>query len=96
MIWQQKYISVDGVTLTCEFSVHHDVQVFLWVGADISGDGVEPNGGILQCETHPGAIEPGQTPEEKKTTLAFMGLVREVIPTMIQMYQFNHSKVQKL
>lgn len=35
-------------SLTCEFSIHHDVQVFLGMGADISGDGVEPNGRILQ------------------------------------------------
>lgn len=44
----KKYISPQGVTLTCEFSIDHDVQVFLWVGADVSGDGVETNGGILQ------------------------------------------------
>lgn len=39
--------------LTCEFPIDHDVQVFLWVGADISGDGVEADGGVLQGETHP-------------------------------------------
>lgn len=64
------------VTLTCEFAVDHDVQVFLWVSADISGDGVQADGGILQEETHPRAVEPRQTPEEKKTTLTVVVLLQ--------------------
>lgn len=55
------------VTLTSKFSVDHDVQVLLWVSTDVSGDGVQADGGIVQRETHPRAIKPRQAPERKKT-----------------------------
>lgn len=63
--------------LTPEFPVDHDVQVLLWVSTDVSGDGVQPDGGILQTETHPRTVEPGQTTEEKQkhTNLPVAGLV---------------------
>lgn len=53
---------------TAEFAVHHDVQVLLGVGADVSGDGVQTDGGILERETHPRSIEPGQAPAGNKNT----------------------------
>ncbi len=53
--------------LTPDFAVDHDVQVFLRVSTDVSGDGVQADGGILQREARPRAIEPQQAPEEKKT-----------------------------
>lgn len=52
VIWLPKYIFMSRLTLTCEFSIDHDIQVFLWVSTGVSGDGVQANGGIIQCETH--------------------------------------------
>lgn len=63
----------NGATLTCELSIDHDVQVLLGEIADVSGDGVEPDGGILQGETHPRAIEPGQTPKEQTNSVGVDG-----------------------
>lgn len=74
IIWLHKYIFMHGLSLTWEFSIDHDIQVFLWVSADVPGDGVETNGGILQRETHSWAIEPRQTPEEQKPTFIPIGL----------------------
>lgn len=48
--------------LTCDFAVDHDVQVLLWVGADVSGDGMQADLGVVQRKTQTRAIEPGETP----------------------------------
>lgn len=61
------------VPLTSQFAVDHDVQVLLRVGADVSGDGVEADGRILQSEAQTGAIEPGQTPEGRNTDFQGLG-----------------------
>lgn len=67
VIWLAKYIIMRRLTLTSEFSIDHDIQMFLWVSTDVSGDGVQANGGIIQCEAHSWAVEPWQTPGEQKT-----------------------------
>lgn len=60
------------VDLTADFAVDHDVQVFLRVSTDVSGNSMEADGGILQKETQPWTIKPWQTPTRNKAcTLLF-------------------------
>lgn len=68
-IQRQIHLRVD---LTADFAVDHDVQVFLRVSTDVSGNSMEADGGILQKETQPWTIKPWQTPTRNKAcTLLF-------------------------
>lgn len=57
-----------GPTLTCDFAIDHDVQVLLWVGAGVPGDGVQADLGIVQRKTQTRTIEPGERPEKVRHT----------------------------